>query len=235
MIIKKKLISIIIPCFNEFRTVDKLINKIKKQNINKQIIIVDDFSNDGTRDLIKKKIYKKVDKVVYHKKNLGKGACIKSAKKFVKGKIVIIQDADLEYDPKDYKKLIKPILKKKTNVVYGSRVLKKNRYLNNNFSSVFRVFANHILTIVSNIINSQNLTDAHTCYKVLKSDLFKKIKLREKGFSFCPELTTKISLARERIIEVQIRYNGRTYAEGKKINFYDGFHALKTLIKYRFF
>ena len=172
---------------------------------------------------------------MYHKKNLGKGACIKSAKKFVKGKIVIIQDADLEYDPKDYKKLIKPILKKKTNVVYGSRVLNKQRYTNSNFSSIFRVFANHILTISSNLINGQKLTDAHTCYKVLKKDIFNKIKLEEKGFSFCPELTTKISLLNEKIIEIPIRYKGRSYKEGKKINFKDGFSAIITLFYYRYF
>ena len=227
-------LSIIIPCYNEFNTIEKLINEVNKIKIKKQVIIVDDFSDDGSRKIIKK-IKKKYDKAIYHKKNLGKGAAINSAKKFIKGQIILIQDADLEYSPKDYKKLIEPIIKGKTNVVYGSRVLKKSRYINSNFSSVFRVFANHVLTIISNIINSQNLTDAHTCYKVLKSDLFKKIKLKEKGFSFCPELTTKISLAREKIIEVQIRYNGRTYAEGKKINVFDGFHAIKTLIKYRFF
>jgi len=227
-------LSIIIPCYNEFNTIEKLINEVNKIKIEKQIIIVDDFSDDGSRKIIKK-IKKKYDKVIYHKKNLGKGAAINSAKKFIKGQIILIQDADLEYSPKDYKKLIEPIIKGKANVVYGSRVLKKSRYIKSNFSSVFRVFANHVLTIISNIINNQNLTDAHTCYKVLKSDLFKKIKLKEKGFSFCPELTTKISLAREKIIEVQIRYNGRTYEEGKKINAYDGFHAIKTLIKYRFF
>tara|TARA_Y100000816_G_scaffold278753_1_gene250286 strand:+ start:38 stop:727 length:690 start_codon:yes stop_codon:yes gene_type:complete len=227
-------LSIIIPCYNEFNTIEKLINEVNKIKIKKQVIIVDDFSDDGSRKIIKK-IKKKYDKAIYHKKNLGKGAAINSAKKFIKGQIILIQDADLEYSPKDYKKLIEPIIKGKTNVVYGSRVLKKSRYINSNFSSAFRVFANHVLTIISNIINSQNLTDAHTCYKVLKSDLFKKIKLKEKGFSFCPELTTKISLAREKIIEVQIRYNGRTYAEGKKINVFDGFHAIKTLIKYRFF
>ena len=227
-------LSIIIPCYNEFNTIEKLINEVNKIKIKKQVIIVDDFSDDGSRKIIKK-IKKKYDKVIYHKKNLGKGAAINSAKKFIKGQIILIQDADLEYSPKDYKKLIEPIIKGKANVVYGSRVLKKSRYIKSNFSSVFRVFANHVLTIISNIINNQNLTDAHTCYKVLKSDLFKKIKLKEKGFSFCPELTTKISLAREKIIEVQIRYNGRTYEEGKKINAYDGFHAIKTLIKYRFF
>ena len=186
-------------------------------------------------NLLKKKLSKKIDKIIFHKKNIGKGGCIKSALKFIKGKITIIQDADLEYSPADYKKLIKPIVNKKSKVVYGSRVLYKNRYLNNNFSSFFRVFANQILTIISNIINNQSLTDAHTCYKIFESKFFKTIKLKENGFSFCPEVTTKVSILNEKIIEVPITYKGRTYEDGKKINFFDGVDALKTLIKYRFF
>ena len=120
-------LTIIIPCFNEIKTIDKIVNKIKKQKIRKQIILIDDLSTDGTKQIIRKIIYRKVDKVIYHKKNLGKGACIKSGIKHAKGQIILIQDADLEYSPSDYKKLIKPILSKKTNVVYGSRVLNKNR------------------------------------------------------------------------------------------------------------
>ena len=233
MNIKSKL-TVIVPCYNEKKTIVKIINLIRKQKLNIQLIVVDDFSDDGTRELLKKLI-KKSEKLILHKRNLGKGAAVRSAQKYIKGKIVIIQDADLEYSPKDYIRLIKPILIKKTNIVYGSRVLNKDRYFNNSFSSAFRVFANHVLTIISNIVNNQNLTDAHTCYKVLKSEIFNKIKLKESGFSFCPEVTTKISLLNEKIIEVPITYNGRTYDEGKKINFYDGLIALKTLIKYRFF
>ena len=228
-------LTIIIPCFNEIKTIDKIVNKIKKQKIRKQIILIDDFSTDGTKQIIKKILYRKVDKVIYHKKNLGKGACIKSGIKHAKGQIILIQDADLEYSPLDYKKLIKPILSKKTNVVYGSRVLNKNRYSDHNFSSIFRVVANHILTIFSNILNNQKLTDAHTCYKVFKKDILKKIKLEENGFSFCPELTTKIGLIKEEIFEVPIRYKGRSYGEGKKINFKDGIDAVITLIYYKYF
>ena len=124
---------------------------------------------------------------------------------------------------------------KKTNVVYGSRVLNKNRYSDHNFSSIFRVAANHILTIFSNILNNQKLTDAHTCYKVFKKDILKKIKLEENGFSFCPELTTKIGLINEKIFEVSIRYKGRSYGEGKKINFKDCIDAIITLIYYKYF
>ena len=228
-------LTIIIPCFNEIKTIDKIVNKIKKQKIRKQIILIDDLSTDGTKQIIRKIIYRKVDKVIYHKKNLGKGACIKSGIKHAKGQIILIQDADLEYSPSDYKKLIKPILSKKTNVVYGSRVLNKNRYSDHNFSSIFRVVANHILTLFSNLLNNQKLTDAHTCYKVFKKDIIKKIKLEENGFSFCPELTTKIGLIKEKIFEVSISYKGRSYGEGKKINFKDGIHAVITLIYYKYF
>ena len=228
------MITVIIPCYNEVKTINIIIDKVYKQKLKKQIIVVDDFSTDGTRKILKKKLKKKIDKIIFHNRNYGKGAAINSAKKFVKGNIIIIQDADLEYSPKDFNKLVKPIKEKEYKVVYGSRVLGKNRYFENEFSSIFRVFANHILTIISNILNNQNLTDAHTCYKVFDTKIFKKIKLKEKGFSFCPEVTTKISLLNEKIKEVPISYKGRDYSEGKKINFKDGFIALKTLLKYRF-
>ena len=228
------MITVIIPCYNEVKTINTIIDKVYKQKLKKQIIVVDDFSTDGTREILKKKLKKKIDKIIFHSRNYGKGAAINSAKKFIKGNIIIIQDADLEYSPKDYNKLVKPIKEKEYKVVYGSRVLGKNRYFENEFSSIFRVFANHILTIISNILNNQNLTDAHTCYKVFDTKIFKKIKLKEKGFSFCPEVTTKVSLLNEKIKEVPISYKGRDYSEGKKINFKDGFIALKTLLKYRF-
>ena len=228
------MITVIIPCYNEIKTISIIIDKVYKQKSKKQIIVVDDYSTDGTRKILKKKLRKKIDKIILHNKNYGKGAAINSAKKFIKGNIIIIQDADLEYSPKDFNKLIKPIMDKKYNVVYGSRVLGKNRYFENEFSSIFRVFANHILTIISNILNNRNLTDAHTCYKVFDKKIFKKIKLEEKGFSFCPEVTTKVSRLNEKIKEVPISYKGRDYSEGKKINFKDGFIALKTLLKYRF-
>ena len=198
-------ITIIIPCYNEVDTILKIVDKIKRQKLLKQIILVDDFSTDGSRELIKKKLINKIDKIIFHKKNFGKGQCIISAKKFVKGDIVLIQDADLEYSPSDYKKLIKPIINKKAQVVYGSRVLNKERYKSNNFTSTFRIFANHILTIISNFINSQNLTDAHTCYKVFDAKIFMKIKLKEKGFNFCPEITSKISKLKIQILEIPIK------------------------------
>ena len=172
-------LSIIIPVYNEIKTIEKLIKKVLKLNISTQIIVVDDASNDGSKKVIKK-FKNKLDKIIIHKKNLGKGAAIKSGQKYVKGKYVGIQDADLEYDPQDLKKLVKLLEKKKIQVVYGSRVLKKNKFKNTqNFTHVVRIWGNIFLTKVTNYINKQKLTDAHTCYKVLDSSIFKKIKLEE--------------------------------------------------------
>jgi len=228
-------LTIIIPVYNEIKTIKKIIDKINLlKNIKKYIIIVDDGSTDGSKEFIKHKLKNKIYKSIFHKKNLGKGAAIKSAQKFVKGDIVIIQDADLEYYPKDYKRLLEPFKKKEINVVYGSRVLNKNRYLSKNFTSLLRVFFNHALTIFSNVMNNQNLTDAHTGYKVFRSKIFKKIKLMEQDFAFCPEITSKLSKLNENILEVPINYNGRSVAEGKKIRFKDGFRAIIVLFKYKF-
>ena len=169
--------------------------------------------------------------MIQHDKNQGKGAAIKTGIKYITGDILIIQDADLEYDPEDYKNLIQPILTGSSKVVYGSRVLGKNRYFGTSFSSIFRVFANHVLTILSNIINNQKLTDAHTCYKVFSIDVIRKINLVENDFSFCPEVTTKISNLKIPIKEIPISYNGRSYEEGKKITIKDAFKAIYCIIK----
>lgn len=227
------LISVIIPVYNEINTIEEIIDKINLISINKEIIIVDDCSNDGSNVKLKELEGVKFNKLCVHKKNQGKGAAIKTALEHVKGDICLIQDADLEYDPNDYFKLVEPIIERKTKVVYGSRVLGKNRYNNNQFSSKFRIFANHMLTIFSNLINNQKLTDAHTCYKVLETPLFKKLGLKEKKFNFCPELTTKLSNQKISILEVPIFYDGRSYKEGKKIGIFDGFHAIYTIVKYK--
>ena len=225
------LISIIVPTFNEKYNIEKVINNIiTRISGNKQIIIIDDGSNDGTTEILKKKLFLKVDKIIFHSTNLGKGAAIKSSLPYLKGDIVAIQDSDLEYNPYDLNKLIDLIDKGITNVSYGSRVLGKKRYNNKNFISNFRIFGNHLLTI---ILNNQKLTDAHTCYKVFKTNIFKQLNLSENGFSFCPEVTTKLSKMNEKIIELPIEYMGRSVEEGKKIRLKDAFHAIYVILKYR--
>ena len=228
-------LTIIIPVYNEIKTIEKLIKKILKINIKKQLIIVDDGSSDGT-ELILKKYKSRIDKLIFHKKNLGKGAAIKSGQKYVSGQYIGIQDADLEYDPRDLKKIVKEMSKKNIKVMYGSRVLKKNKFKNTqNFTHIVRIWGNVFLTKASNFLNRQKLTDAHTCYKVFDTRVYKKIKLKEKGFSFCPEITTKISMLNINIEEFPINYIGRTYEQGKKITAFDGIDALYVLAKYRYF
>ncbi len=228
-------LTIIIPVFNEKKTINHIVSKvISVKNLKKEIIIVDDHSTDGTREIIRRMNSKYIKKKIFHKRNFGKGGAIKSAQKYIKGDIVIIQDADLEYNPNDYKKLLKPFEKKNIQVVYGSRVLNKKKFLiSKGFWVNFRVFANQVLTIYSNLFNNQKLTDAHTCYKLVRSDLFKKIKLIENDFAFCPELTTKISNKKIPIIEIPISYNGRSYKEGKKISLPDAFRAFYVVAKYK--
>ena len=230
----KNKVTIIIPVFNEKNYIDKIIKKVKSNvYFNKQIIVVDDCSSDGTREIIKK--IKNIDKIIFHKRNLGKGAAIKSAIPYIKGSIVAIQDADLEYNPTDLNKLIKIMISNNSRVIYGSRVLNKKRYNSDLFISNFRTLGNHVLTIISNFLNNQNLTDAHTCYKIFKFDIFMQLNLQENDFAFCPEVTTKISLLNEKIKEVPISFKGRTVGEGKKIQFYDAIRALITILKYRYF
>ena len=232
------MLSIIVPVYNEKKYIKFLLKKlIDLKELKKQIIIVDDGSYDGTTDILKNKFIRSkfVNKIIFHKKNIGKGAAIKSAQKYVKGDYVAIQDADIEYNPKDLNKLVKIMISKDFSVVYGSRVLKKKRYNSDIFISNFRIFGNHVLTIISNFLNSQKLTDAHTCYKIFKSNIFMKLNLQENDFAFCPEVTTKISLLNEVIKEVPISFKGRTVAEGKKIQFYDAIRALTTILKYKYF
>ena len=224
-------LSIIIPCYNEKQTIEKIVSKILKVNIKKEIIIVDDCSNDGTVNIIKT-INNSNIKKIFHKKNLGKGAAIKTAKKHISGDIILIQDADLEYFPSDYIRLLNPIISKKSKVVYGSRVLGRSQNNNSKFTSNIRILGNYLLTKLSNFINNQNLTDAHTCYKVFDKKIFKKITLKELDFRFCPEVTCKISNLNEKIVEVPIKYNGRSIEHGKKIRLKDAFLAVICLIKY---
>jgi len=235
VLIKK--VSIIIPCYNEKKTILKVIEILnKKIKIKKQIILVDDYSTDGTREIIKSKLIKKVDNIIFHSKNKGKGACIISAQKIVNGDLVIIQDADLEYDPNDLNKIINLFQKiNSIKVIYGSRVLNKSNYNNLLLTQKFRVIANYILTFLNNFINSQSLTDAHTCYKAFIREVFSKIYLQEKRFAFCSEVNTKLSKIGINIVEIPIAYKGRGYYEGKKIKLIDAFDSLKAIIKYNFF
>tara|TARA_B100000575_G_C23139838_1_gene663048 strand:+ start:2810 stop:3508 length:699 start_codon:yes stop_codon:yes gene_type:complete len=226
------LVTIIIPAYNEKNNIVRIIEEVNKNvSYRKQIIVIDDFSKDGTTEIIKN--LKNINKSIFHQKNQGKGAAIKSSLPFIQGDIVAIQDADLEYNPTDLNKLVSEILSGRTNVAYGSRVLNKKRYDNKGFISNFRIFGNHVLTILSNFFNKQSLTDAHTCYKVFKKEVFLKLNLNENDFAFCPEVTTKLSMMNEKIVELPISYKGRNIEEGKKIRFKDAIKALITIIKYR--
>jgi dolichol-phosphate mannosyltransferase len=233
---KKILVSVVIPVYNEQNLIKKLLRKVNSvKNIKKEIIIVNDGSTDKTSEIIKKECKNLFNLLINCKINKGKGHACRLGIKKAKGEIIIIQDGDLEYNPKNYPRLIKPILQNQSKVVYGSRVLKgAKRTRPKTISFVIRIFANHFLTFLSNIINNQNLTDAHTCYKVFSHKILKKIILKEDGFNFCPEITTKISKLNLKIIEVPIDYFGRTVDEGKKIQFFDGFRAIYCLLKYRF-
>ena len=166
---------------------------------------------------------------------MGKGAAIKSAINHIQGDIIIIQDADLEYDPKDYQNLLKPFEDNNINVVYGSRVLGRDKSIKFSLIQKYRIFGNYILTKISNIINNQKLTDAHTCYKIFRKELFIKLQLSENDFSFCPEVTTKLANLNQNIVEVPVSYNGREYKDGKKIRFSDAIIAINVIIKYKFF
>ena len=227
------LISIIIPCFNEKNTIEILIDKINNvKEINKEIIIIDDCSTDGTREILKEKVLNKVQKIIYNETNNGKGYSVKKGIEICSGEIVIIQDADLEYDPKEYSKLIKPILNGHADVVYGSRFVgsEEKRIL-----FFWHAVANKMLTLLSNMFSNLNLTDMETCYKVFRTDIVKKINLEEKRFGFDPEITAKIAKLKPRIYEVGISYFGRTYEQGKKIRLKDAFIVFKCIVKYNLF
>jgi dolichol-phosphate mannosyltransferase len=228
------LLSVIIPVFNEEKYIKKILKKIKKiKNIKKEIIVINDGSKDNTSHILQNQCEGLIDVIINNKTNKGKGFACRLGIKKAKGNIILIQDADLEYNPENYYDLIKPILKKETKIVYGSRVLgKRKRTRPSTFDFKIRYLANIFLTYLSNFMNKQNLTDAHTCYKVFSADIIKDMKLEENGFCFCPEITAKVSKKRESILEVPIDYFGRTHDEGKKIQFFDGFRAIKSIIKY---
>lgn len=225
----KKVVSIVIPCYNEENNIVTVVNKVLDSPVeNKEIIIVDDCSTDGTRKILKEKVEPLVSKVIYKKKNCGKGAALRTGFRCATGDVVIIQDADLEYDPMEYPKVVDPILQGKAKVVYGSRFLNQKRkgYLANRL-------ANWGLTKISNFFTHQKITDMETCYKAFRRDIIQKINIEENRFGFEPEITAKISKQHIRIHEVPITYNPRLNEEGKKIGLKDGFRALYVIWRYR--
>jgi len=222
-------ISVVVPVYNEEKTILDIIEKIKKVPIDKEIIIVDDASTDSTKEKLSRIKDEAGIKIIYKEKNEGKGAALQSGFKYVSGDIVIIQDADLEYDPTDYLKLIAPIEEGKADVVFGSRFLGYPRRV----LYFWHTIGNKLLTLFSNMLNNINLTDMETCYKAFRASLLKEITFKSKRFGFEPEFTAKVAKRKYRIYEVPISYYGRNYKEGKKITWKDGLAALFWIIYYR--
>jgi len=228
-------LSVVIPVYNEKNTIREILKKVKQVNIDgveKEIIIVDDCSKDGTRDILKTLQTEQPDLKIYFKEiNSGKGATLREGFKYTTGDYVIVQDADLEYNPEDYKVLLDALQKNNAKVVYGSRFSGKYEHMTN-----MHFIGNKMLTFLTNILFGVTLDDMETCYKLVKSDLVKSLDLKERRFGFEPEVTAKISrIHNVRIYEVGISYYGRTYAEGKKINWKDGFRAIYCILKYNLF
>ena len=228
------LISIIIPVFNEETFIKEILIRINSIiGLKKEIIVVNDCSNDNTDKILESECKNLYTKIIKNNKNMGKGYSVRQGIIHASGEIIIIQDADLEYNPDNYLTLINPIVNDDAQVVYGSRVLNGGRRTRpNTIDTKIRMSANNFLTFFSNFLNNQNLTDCHTCYKVFLSSVIKRIHLEENGFAFCPEVTAKISKLGIRIKEVPIDYFGRTHKEGKKIVFMDGLKAVYAIIKY---
>jgi glycosyltransferase involved in cell wall biosynthesis len=224
-------LSVVIPVYNEKATIEALLERVRQVDLPKEIILVDDFSTDGTRDLLQALPASDDIKMFFQPCNQGKGAALRRGFEAVTGDIVVVQDADLEYDPAEYPTLIQPILANKADVVYGSRFLSGPHRVLLFWHSV----GNRMLTMLSNMLTDLNLTDMETCYKVFRADLLKKIKFKENRFGFEPEFTAKIAKNRCRIYEVPISYAGRDYSEGKKIGWKDGIAAVYFILKYRFF
>lgn len=228
-------LSVVMPCYNEINTINSVMDKVLSipLEIEREIVVVDDCSTDGTREYLQSiKDRDKRINIVFHDKNKGKGAALRTAFKAVSGDIIIIQDADLEYDPDEYRKLIKPIIENKADVVYGSRFVggECHRVL-----FYWHSLGNKFLTFLSNVFTNLNLTDMEVCYKVFKKEILEKIVIEENRFGFEPEFTAKISRLNYRIYEVGISYSGRTYKEGKKINWKDGVRAIYVILKYGIF
>jgi glycosyltransferase involved in cell wall biosynthesis len=229
------LLSVVIPCFNEIHTIRQLLDRVRgarlPDGMERELIVVDDCSTDGTSDLLRAEKSPNV-KVHFHKKNRGKGAALRTGFLHASGDIVVVQDADLEYNPDEYAKLLKPILDGRADVVFGSRfcTTDERRVL-----YYFHFLGNRFLTFASNIFTNLNLTDMETCYKMFRREILDKITIRESRFGFEPEITAKVAKLKCRIYEVGISYSGRTYEDGKKIGIRDGFRAVWCIVKYNVF
>lgn len=222
-------LSVIIPVFNERKTIQDILDRVKNVDIEKELIIVDDGSTDGTRKILEKMDDDDQIKTFYHCENRGKGAAIRTAQSHVSGDIVIIQDADLEYQPEDYPRLIKPIEDGFADVVYGSRFLGPHRVF-----MFWHYLGNKFLTWLTNVLYNTMLTDMETCYKVFRGEVFRQLPIRSSGFDFEAEITARIFKKKLKVVEVPITHYGRGYREGKKITWRDGLVAIGTLLKYRF-
>ena len=223
-------LSVVIAVYNERKTIMEILRRVEEVPLAKELIVVDDFSTDGTRELLQGLTQSDGRKFLFQPRNMGKGAALRAGFAAVSGDIVVVQDADLEYDPTEYPELIRPIVENKADVVYGSRFLSgPHRVL-----FFWHYVANRFLTTMSNMMTDLNLSDMETCYKVFRADVLAKIRLRENRFGFEPEFTAKVARAKCRIYEVPISYNGRDYTEGKKIGWKDGAAALYFILKYHF-
>lgn len=222
-------VSVVIPCFNEKNTIEKVIDRVRSIPIKTEIIVVDDFSTDGTREIIKNSLASKIDRVIYQAENKGKGAALRTGFTYATGDYVIVQDADLEYDPHEIPMLLQPILDGKADVVYGSRFIGKGPH---RVLFFWHYIGNKFLTLLSNMFTNLNLTDMETCYKLFKREIIQSITIEENRFGFEPEITAKVAQLKCFIYEVGISYYGRGYEEGKKIGWKDGARAIYCIVKY---